>query len=104
MGGPERPAFGSGARTDIHRHFGDAGATVLRIESASRPGFLRVMAPGRSPHGLEGSTKYDNLNAGERNGSSISSTGRGSGAAAHGRMGRCRGRELHPEGDEGFRA
>jgi crotonobetainyl-CoA:carnitine CoA-transferase CaiB-like acyl-CoA transferase len=60
--------FGSGAAGPIStRYFAEHGATVLRIEAASRPDFLRVMALGRSPHGLEGSTMYDNLNAGKRN-------------------------------------
>jgi crotonobetainyl-CoA:carnitine CoA-transferase CaiB-like acyl-CoA transferase len=60
--------FGSGAAGPISaRYFVEHGATVLRIESASRPDFLRVMALGRSPLGLEGSTMYDNLNAGKRN-------------------------------------
>jgi crotonobetainyl-CoA:carnitine CoA-transferase CaiB-like acyl-CoA transferase len=59
--------FGSGAAGPIStRYFVEQGATVLRIESASRPDFLRVMALGRSPHGLEGSAMYDNLNAGKR--------------------------------------
>jgi crotonobetainyl-CoA:carnitine CoA-transferase CaiB-like acyl-CoA transferase len=59
--------FGSGAAGPIStRYFVEHGATVLRIESASRPDFLRVMALGRSPHGLEGSAMYDNLNAGKR--------------------------------------
>jgi crotonobetainyl-CoA:carnitine CoA-transferase CaiB-like acyl-CoA transferase len=61
--------FGSGAAGPIStRYFVEHGATVLRIESASRPDFLRVMALGRSPHGLEGSAMYDNLNAGKRDG------------------------------------
>jgi crotonobetainyl-CoA:carnitine CoA-transferase CaiB-like acyl-CoA transferase len=60
--------FGSGAAGPIStRYFAEHGATVLRIEAASRPDFLRVMALGRSPYGLEGSTMYDNLNAGKRN-------------------------------------
>jgi crotonobetainyl-CoA:carnitine CoA-transferase CaiB-like acyl-CoA transferase len=60
--------FGSGAAGPFSaRYFVEQGATVLRIESTSRPDFLRVMALGRSPYGLEGSTMYDNLNAGKRN-------------------------------------
>lgn len=61
--------FGSGAAGPIStRYFVEHGATVLRIESASRPDFLRVMALGpRNPHGLEGSALYDVLNVGKRN-------------------------------------
>lgn len=61
--------FGSGAAGPIaSRYFAEHGATVLRIESASRPDFLRVMALGpKNPHGLEGSPLYDVLNVGKRN-------------------------------------
>jgi crotonobetainyl-CoA:carnitine CoA-transferase CaiB-like acyl-CoA transferase len=61
--------FGSGAAGPIStRYFAEHGASVLRIESASRPDFLRVMALGpRNPHGLEGSAMYDGLNVGKRN-------------------------------------
>ena len=61
--------FGSGAAGPIStRYFVEHGATVLRIESASRPDFLRVMALGpKNPHGLEGSPLYDVLNVGKRN-------------------------------------
>ena len=61
--------FGSGAAGPIAtRYFAEHGATVLRIESASRPDFLRVMALGpKNPHGLEGSPLYDALNVGKRN-------------------------------------
>ena len=61
--------FGSGAAGPIStRYFAEHGATVLRIESASRPDFLRVMALGpKNPHGLEGSPLYDTLNVGKRN-------------------------------------
>jgi crotonobetainyl-CoA:carnitine CoA-transferase CaiB-like acyl-CoA transferase len=61
--------FGSGAAGPIStRYFVEHGATVLRIESASRPDFLRVMALGpKNPHGLEGSSLYDVLNVGKRN-------------------------------------
>ena len=61
--------FGSGAAGPIaSRYLAEHGATVLRIESASRPDFLRVMAIGpRNPHGLEGSPLYDVLNVGKRN-------------------------------------
>jgi len=61
--------FGSGAAGPIaSRYFAEHGATVLRIESASRPDFLRVMALGpKNPYGLEGSSLYDVLNVGKRN-------------------------------------
>ncbi|HEX6311983.1 MAG TPA: CoA transferase, partial [Acidimicrobiia bacterium] len=59
--------FGSGAAGPIAtRYFAEHGATVLRVESPSRPDFLRVYALGPdNPHGLEGSTMYDGLNAGK---------------------------------------
>ncbi|HZJ27456.1 MAG TPA: CoA transferase, partial [Acidimicrobiia bacterium] len=61
--------FGSGAAGPIaSRYFAEHGATVLRIESAKRPDFLRVYALGPdNPHGLEGSPLYDGLNVGKRN-------------------------------------
>ncbi|MEI8002654.1 MAG: CoA transferase, partial [Actinomycetes bacterium] len=61
--------FGSGAAGPIStRYFVEHGATVLRIESSSRPDFLRVMALGpNNPHGLEGAPMYDGLNVGKRN-------------------------------------
>jgi crotonobetainyl-CoA:carnitine CoA-transferase CaiB-like acyl-CoA transferase len=61
--------FGSGAAGPIAtRYFVEHGATVLRVESPSRPDFLRVYALGPdNPHGLEGSTLYDGLNVGKRN-------------------------------------
>jgi crotonobetainyl-CoA:carnitine CoA-transferase CaiB-like acyl-CoA transferase len=61
--------FGSGAAGPIStRYFVEHGATVLRIESSSRPDFLRVMALGpKNPHGLEGAPLYDALNVGKRN-------------------------------------
>jgi crotonobetainyl-CoA:carnitine CoA-transferase CaiB-like acyl-CoA transferase len=61
--------FGSGAAGPIAtRYFVEHGATVLRIESRTRPDFLRAMAIGPgNPHGLEGSTMYDGLNVGKRN-------------------------------------
>ncbi|HEY6317695.1 MAG TPA: CoA transferase [Acidimicrobiia bacterium] len=61
--------FGSGAAGPIAtRYFVEQGATVLRVESRSRPDFLRVYALGpNNPHGLEGSTMYDELNVGKRN-------------------------------------
>ena len=61
--------FGSGAAGPIAtRYFAEHGATVLRIESKSRPDFLRVYALGpNNPHGLEGAPMYDGLNVGKRN-------------------------------------
>jgi benzylsuccinate CoA-transferase BbsF subunit len=61
--------FGSGAAGPIAtRFFAEHGATVLRVESAKRPDFLRVYALGPdNPHGLEGAPMYDGLNVGKRN-------------------------------------
>jgi crotonobetainyl-CoA:carnitine CoA-transferase CaiB-like acyl-CoA transferase len=61
--------FGSGAAGPIaSRYFAEHGATVLRVESRSRPDFLRVYALGPdNPHGLEGAPMYDGLNVGKRN-------------------------------------
>jgi len=61
--------FGSGAAGPIAtRYFVEHGATVLRVESKTRPDFLRgyAMSPN-NPHGLEGSAMYDGLNVGKRN-------------------------------------
>ena len=60
--------LGSGAAGPIAtRYFVEHGATVLRIESRSRPDFLRVYALGpNNPHGLEGAPMFDGLNAGKR--------------------------------------
>ncbi len=60
--------FGSGAAGPIAtRYFVEHGATVLRIESRTRPDFLRTMALGPdNPHGLEGGGMYDGLNVGKR--------------------------------------
>lgn len=59
--------FGSGAAGPIStRYFTEHGATVVRVESKSRPDFLRVYALGPdNPHGLEGSHLFDGLNAGK---------------------------------------
>jgi benzylsuccinate CoA-transferase BbsF subunit len=45
------------------RYFADQGATVLRVESAVRPDFLRLIhwTPG-DPHGLDGSPMYVLMN------------------------------------------
>jgi len=61
--------FGSGAAGPIAtRYFVENGATVLRVESKTRPDFLRAysMAPD-NPNGLEFSTMYDGLNVGKKN-------------------------------------
>jgi crotonobetainyl-CoA:carnitine CoA-transferase CaiB-like acyl-CoA transferase len=60
--------FGSGAAGPIaSRYFAEHGATVVRVESRSRPEFLRTMAvAARSPHGLEGSPIFGALNVGKR--------------------------------------
>jgi crotonobetainyl-CoA:carnitine CoA-transferase CaiB-like acyl-CoA transferase len=60
--------FGSGAAGPIAtRYFVEHGATVLRVESRSRPDFLRVyaLAPD-NPHGLDGAPMFDGLNVGKR--------------------------------------
>jgi crotonobetainyl-CoA:carnitine CoA-transferase CaiB-like acyl-CoA transferase len=59
--------FGSGAAGPIAaRYFAEHGATVVRVESRSRPEFLRTMAiAARSPHGLEGSSIFNALNPGK---------------------------------------
>jgi len=61
--------LGSGAAGPIAtRYFVEHGASVLRIESKSRPDFLRVYALGPdNPHGLEGAPMYDGLNVGKLN-------------------------------------
>jgi crotonobetainyl-CoA:carnitine CoA-transferase CaiB-like acyl-CoA transferase len=61
--------LGSGAAGPIGtRYFVEHGASVLRIESRTRPDFLRVYALGpENPHGLEGAPMYDGLNVGKRN-------------------------------------
>ena len=60
--------FGAGAAGPIAtRYFVEHGATVLRVESRTRPDFLRTMVLGPdNPHGLEGGTMYDGLNVGKR--------------------------------------
>jgi crotonobetainyl-CoA:carnitine CoA-transferase CaiB-like acyl-CoA transferase len=59
--------FGSGAAGPIaSRYFAEHGATVIRVESRSRPEFLRTMAVAmRSPFGLEGSPIFGALNPGK---------------------------------------
>jgi crotonobetainyl-CoA:carnitine CoA-transferase CaiB-like acyl-CoA transferase len=60
--------IGSGAAGPIAtRYFAEHGATVLRIESRTRPDFLRTMAAAAGhPLGLEGSDLFDALNVGKR--------------------------------------
>jgi crotonobetainyl-CoA:carnitine CoA-transferase CaiB-like acyl-CoA transferase len=56
--------LGSGAAGPIAtRYFAEHGATVIRIESRSRPDFLRVygLRPG-NPCGLDGAELFDSLN------------------------------------------
>jgi crotonobetainyl-CoA:carnitine CoA-transferase CaiB-like acyl-CoA transferase len=67
-GGTNIIEFGSGAAGPIAtRYFVEHGATVLRVESRSRPDFLRVYALGPdNPHGLEGAPLFDGLNVGKR--------------------------------------
>ena len=59
--------FGSGAAGPIAtRYFAEHGATVIRVESASRPDFLRAYALGpENPHGLDGAPMFDALNPGK---------------------------------------
>jgi crotonobetainyl-CoA:carnitine CoA-transferase CaiB-like acyl-CoA transferase len=59
--------FGAGAAGPIAtRYFAEHGATVIRVESRTRPDFLRTYAVAAgSPHGLEGSDLFDVLNAGK---------------------------------------
>jgi len=59
--------FGTGAAGPIAvRYFAEQGATVIRIESRSRPDFLRTygLGPG-NPCGLEGSDMFDSVNVGK---------------------------------------
>jgi crotonobetainyl-CoA:carnitine CoA-transferase CaiB-like acyl-CoA transferase len=59
--------FGTGAAGPIAiRYFAEQGATVIRIESRSRPDFLRTYGLGpNNPCGLEGSDMFDSLNVGK---------------------------------------
>jgi crotonobetainyl-CoA:carnitine CoA-transferase CaiB-like acyl-CoA transferase len=59
--------FGSGAAGPIAtRYFAELGATVVKIESRTRPDFLRIYALGPgNPHGLEGSALFNALNVGK---------------------------------------
>jgi crotonobetainyl-CoA:carnitine CoA-transferase CaiB-like acyl-CoA transferase len=59
--------FGTGAAGPIGvRYFAEHGATVVRIESRSRPDFLRTYGNRPdNPCGLEGSDMFDALNVGK---------------------------------------
>src|SRR5579863_2657285 len=59
--------FGTGAAGPIAvRYFAEHGATVVRVESRSRPDFLRTYGMGPdNPCGLEGSDMFDALNVGK---------------------------------------
>ena len=57
--------FGTGAAGPIAiRYFAEHGATVVRVESRSRPDFLRTYGSA-GPCGLEGSDMFDALNVGK---------------------------------------
>lgn len=60
--------FGSGAAGPIAaRYFAEHGATVVKVESRTRPDFLRIYALGpNNPHGLEGSPLFNALNVGKQ--------------------------------------
>jgi crotonobetainyl-CoA:carnitine CoA-transferase CaiB-like acyl-CoA transferase len=60
--------FGSGAAGPIAtRYFAEHGAMVVRVESTSRPDFLRAYALGpKNPHGLDGAPMFDALNVGKQ--------------------------------------
>lgn len=55
----------SGAGPLIGKYFAENGADVIRVESRSRPDFLRMVAP-HEDHGLDASPLFDNINAGKR--------------------------------------
>ncbi len=59
--------FGTGAAGPIAvRYFAEHGATVVRVESRSRPDFLRIYGLGpKNPCGLEGSEMFDSVNVGK---------------------------------------
>jgi crotonobetainyl-CoA:carnitine CoA-transferase CaiB-like acyl-CoA transferase len=57
--------FGTGAAGPIAvRYFAEHGAKVIRIESRTRPDFLRTYG-SNGPFGLEGSDMFDSLNVGK---------------------------------------
>lgn len=55
----------SGAGPFIGKYFAENGADVIRIESRSRPDFLRMVAPSED-YGLDASPLFDSINAGKR--------------------------------------
>src|SRR5438552_1430329 len=59
--------FGSGAAGPIAtRYFAEHGATVIKVESKTRPDFLRTYALSpKNPHGLERGDMFDALNVGK---------------------------------------
>jgi crotonobetainyl-CoA:carnitine CoA-transferase CaiB-like acyl-CoA transferase len=59
--------FGAGvAGPLVGRYFAEQGATVVRVESSTRPDFLRIYGLGpTNPHGLEGSPLFAWANAGK---------------------------------------
>jgi len=60
--------FGSGAAGPIvTRYLAEQGATVIKVESLSRPDFLRIYALGPdNPYGYEGSTLFNVLNVNKK--------------------------------------
>lgn len=60
--------FGSGAAGPIaSRYFAEHGARVIRVESKTRPDFLRAMAvAARSPQGVEGDVVFNAINVGKQ--------------------------------------
>ncbi len=60
--------FGSGAAGPVAtRYFTEQGADVIRVESAKRPDFLRILwLTPDSPHGLDGSPMFVLLNPDKR--------------------------------------
>lgn len=60
--------FGSGAAGPVAtRYFADRGATVIRVESAKRPDFLRHLHMTKdAPHGLNGAPMFISLNANKK--------------------------------------
>ena len=68
LSGVKLVEFGSGAAGPIAtRYFCEQGATVIKIESHSRPDFLRIYALGPdNPWGYEGSTLFNALNVGKQ--------------------------------------
>lgn len=55
----------SGAGPFIGKYFAENGADVIRVESRTRPDFLRMVAPSED-YGLDASPLFDSINAGKR--------------------------------------